>query len=115
LLDRRRFEFPSPPWGKDVGDDKSGNSGNALRAVGELGPAWITAITGLVATLTTAGFIVGHATAGSSAAPQPAVTITKTIQVGAGAAVNPAPSATAAEHRHHRSGRAGLRAADGRP
>lgn len=77
-----------------MGDDKSGHSGNTLRAIGELGPAWITAITGLVATLTTAGFIVGHATAGSSAAPQPTVTITKTIQVGAGAAVNPAPSAT---------------------
>lgn len=77
-----------------MGDDKPGHSGNALRTVGELGPAWITAITGLVATLTTAGFIVGHATAGSSAAPQPTVTITKTIQVGAGAAVNPAPSAT---------------------
>jgi NPCBM/NEW2 domain len=46
----------------------------------EVGPAWITAITGIIVALTAAGFFVGHATAGSGAAtPAVTVTVTKTL------------------------------------
>jgi hypothetical protein len=76
-----------------VGEDDSTRPKGALRAVGELGPAWITSITGLIAVLTAAGFFVGHATASSNAAAQPTVTVIKTVQVGA--AANPVSSASA--------------------
>lgn len=66
------------------------------RAIGELGPAWITSITGLIVALTGAGFFVGHLTGGSSPTPQPTVTVTvtKTVQVAAnGSPVATVPSA----------------------
>jgi hypothetical protein len=44
----------------------------------EIGPAWITAISGLIVALAAAGFFVGHVTAsGGTAAPQPTATVTK--------------------------------------
>ena|ERR1022692_2690022 len=46
----------------------------------EIGPLWITAITGLIVALTGAGFLVGHVTGSTrSAAPQPTVTVTRTV------------------------------------
>ncbi len=51
-----------------------------LRHIGELGPAWISAIGGLIVALTGAGFFVGHATATKAAAlPQQTVTVVKTV------------------------------------
>ena len=71
---------------------------SALRVIGELGPAWITSITGIIAVLATAGFFVGHATAGANAVPQPTATakatatVTKTIYPGAAARPSAAPA-----------------------
>ena len=77
-----------------MGEDNSTQPKSALRTIGELGPAWITSITGLIVALTGAGFLVGHATATTNTAAQPTVTIIKTVQ--AGAAANPASSDSAA-------------------
>lgn len=57
----------------------STSSKGVLRVIGELGPAWVTSIAGLIAALATAGFFVGHATASASATAQPTVTIIKTV------------------------------------
>jgi hypothetical protein len=53
----------------------------------ELGPTWITALTGLLVALTGAGFFVGRATVEASQAPPTTVTRTVTVTVPA-----PAPS-----------------------
>ncbi|HEY1715268.1 MAG TPA: hypothetical protein VGG07_20360, partial [Solirubrobacteraceae bacterium] len=66
-----------------MAEGSSTKSKGTLRAIGELGPAWITSLTSLVVALTAAGFFVGHATAGTSASPQPVVTVVKSIRVGA--------------------------------
>lgn len=66
----------------------------------EVGPAWITAITGVIVALTAAGFFVGHATAGSGAAtPAPTVTVTVTKTLSPSGSAGPsvdAPTTVAA-------------------
>jgi hypothetical protein len=57
--------------------------------IGELGPAWISAIAGLIVALTGAGFIAGHATASSS-----------TASSGIRGAASPAPSVSAVPDTH---------------
>jgi len=56
----------------------------------EIGPIWITAISSLIVALTAAGFLVGHATASSgTAAPQPSITVAKTVPTSSTSAVSP--------------------------
>jgi hypothetical protein len=47
--------------------------------LGEVGPAWISAITGLILALTSAGFFVGHVTASGHPQPNVTITVTKTV------------------------------------
>ena len=77
-----------------MAEDTSTPPKSTLRAIGELGPAWITSITGVIVALATAGFFVGHVTADSNVMPQPTVTVTKTID--SGAAARPSATATTA-------------------
>jgi hypothetical protein len=67
-----------------------------LARILELGPAWITAITGLIVALATAGFFVGRSTTNN---PRPAPTVTVTV---------PAPSHTTAAKSPSPSGSASL-------
>src|SRR5438552_43000 len=55
----------------------------------ELGPAWISAVTGVLVALTGAGFFVGRVTATPQPEPQPTTIITRT------ATVTATPAATA--------------------
>jgi hypothetical protein len=58
-------------------DEKSSPKGWSAR-IGELGPAWITAIAGLIAVVAGGGFAAGHASGAHDPAPQPTVTVTAT-------------------------------------
>ena len=49
-----------------------------LAHIAELGPAWITALTGLIGVLIAAGFFVGRSTGSPGAQPTRTVTITET-------------------------------------
>jgi hypothetical protein len=62
----------------------------------EVGPAWITALSGIIVALAAIGFFVGHATATvNDAVPTPTVTVTKIVQV-AGPASSSSNEPTAA-------------------
>jgi hypothetical protein len=58
-------------------DEKSSQKGWSAR-IGELGPAWITALAGLIAVFAGGGFAAGHASGAHDPAPQPTVTVTAT-------------------------------------
>jgi hypothetical protein len=77
-----------------VAERSPSQSRGALRTIGELGPAWISSLTGLVVALTAAGFFVGHATANTGASPRPVVTVIKTVKVGESAGSAGSTSAT---------------------
>lgn len=62
-------------------EDGPAPSKSTLHTIGELGPKWITAITGLIVALTGAGFLVGHVTASPATAAQPTVTAQSTVTV----------------------------------
>lgn len=61
--------------------DKGSSQKGWSERIGELGPAWITAIAGLCAVFVGGGYVAGHAS-GSGAqdpTPQPTVTVTATV------------------------------------
>lgn len=62
-------------------DSRPPASQSKLRHIAELGPAWISAIGGLIVALTGAGFFVGHATAKPAVLPQQTVTVVKTVTI----------------------------------
>jgi hypothetical protein len=49
-----------------------------MARIAELGPAWITAITGLIAVLVAAGFFAGRSTGSPGAQPTKTITVTET-------------------------------------
>ena len=71
--------------------DKEGSPRRGWARIGELGPAWITAVAGLIVALAAAGFFAGRVTT-----PTPAPTQTVTVQAGqalaAGHTPPPSPS-----------------------
>ena len=62
----------------DNADKESPKKGWSER-IGELGPAWITAIVGAIALLGGGGYAAGHASGAGDPAPQPTVTVTATV------------------------------------
>jgi len=63
-------------------DSRPPASQSKVRHIGELGPAWISAIGGLIVALTGAGFFVGHATAAKAEAlPRQTVTVLRTVTI----------------------------------
>jgi hypothetical protein len=58
--------------------DKESSQKRWSERIGELGPAWITAIVGLCALFVGGGYAAGHASGAPDPAPQPTVTVTAT-------------------------------------
>src|SRR6266536_113978 len=58
--------------------DKESSQKRWSERIGELGPAWITAIVGLCALFVGGGYAAGHASGAHDPAPQPTVTVTAT-------------------------------------
>lgn len=66
----------------DNADKDSSQKGWSER-ISELGPAWITAIVGLIAVLGGGGYVAGHVSGTHDPAPQPTVTVTATVTAAA--------------------------------
>jgi hypothetical protein len=78
--------------------DKEPSKKGWSERIGELGPAWITAIAGLCAVFVGGGYVAGHAS-GSEAnatAPQPTVTVTDTATVTVTSPITPSPQSSRA-------------------
>jgi hypothetical protein len=58
--------------------DKESSQKGWSERIGELGPAWITAIAGLMAVFVGGGYVAGHASGVHDPAPLPTVTVTAT-------------------------------------
>jgi hypothetical protein len=84
-----------------LGTDKESSKKSWSERIGELGPAWITAIAGLCAVFVGSGYVAGHASDSEAhaTAPQPTVTVTVTVTTTATAT---AP-VTASPQSHHAS------------
>jgi hypothetical protein len=75
--------------------DKEASRKGWSERISEVGPAWITAFTGLLAVLAGGGYVIGHASA-SGAAPDPAPQPTATVTVAPTATVTVTATATVA-------------------
>lgn len=73
--------------------DKTSSQKSWLERIGELGPAWITAIAGLCAVFVGGGYVAGHASGAGAhdPAPQPTVTVTATATATVISPVTPSP------------------------
>lgn len=85
------------PW---AGTPGSGGNGRRRGRIGELGPAWISAIAAVIVALTGAGFFAGRVSAPASLANQPtkisATTVPTAAPVSAGTSASASPSGVAA-------------------
>jgi hypothetical protein len=63
--------------------DKDSSQKSWSERIGELGPAWITAIVGLIAVLGGGGYVAGHVSGTRDPTPQPTVTVTATVTAAA--------------------------------
>ena len=99
------WEPATAPGRQDLGEPSAGtpdSGGNGRRRgrIGELGPAWISAIAAVIVALTGAGFFAGRVSAPASSANQPnkisATTVPTAAPVSAGATASPSGAAATA-------------------
>jgi hypothetical protein len=92
-----------------LSEDKESSKKGWSERIGELGPAWITAIAALCAVFVGGGYAVGHAqdSEARASAPQPAVTVTvtapaaATVRATTTTTTSPAASSPQSSHASH--------------
>jgi hypothetical protein len=87
---------------QQLSEDKESSKKGWSERVGELGPAWITAIAALCAVFVGGGYAVGHAqdSEAHASAPQPTVTVTVTAPAAVTAAAATSPVASSPQSPH---------------
>lgn len=84
-------QAPGKTW---TGTAGSARAATRLGRIGELGPAWLSALAAVLVALTGAGFFAGRVSAPSNPAVQPTKIITRTVPVTASPAASPGVSTT---------------------